>query len=64
MVSSANFLRVHPVPLSRPPIRILNRTGHSTEPWGTPQLVTGHECFNSIHHHIFCNILPTPERAS
>lgn len=61
MVSSANFLRVHLIPSPKSSIKILNRTGHSTEPWGTPQLVTGHEHFNSIHHHIFCNILPTPE---
>ncbi|KAK4832380.1 LOW QUALITY PROTEIN: hypothetical protein QYF61_022235 [Mycteria americana] len=41
-VSSANFLRVHSIPLSRSLIKILNRTGPNTEPWGTP-LVTGHQ---------------------
>ena len=40
-VSSANLLRrVHPIPSSRSLIKILNRTGPQTEPWGTP-LVSG-----------------------
>ncbi|KAK4817624.1 LOW QUALITY PROTEIN: hypothetical protein QYF61_021527, partial [Mycteria americana] len=42
LVSSANLLRVHSIPLSRSLIKILNRTGPSTEPWGTP-LVTGRQ---------------------
>ncbi|KAK4829606.1 hypothetical protein QYF61_005706, partial [Mycteria americana] len=39
LVSSANLLRVHSIPSSRSLIKILNRTGPNTEPWGTP-LVT------------------------
>ncbi|KAK4823665.1 LOW QUALITY PROTEIN: hypothetical protein QYF61_005017 [Mycteria americana] len=39
LVSSANLLRVHSIASSRSLIKILNRTGPSTEPWGTP-LVT------------------------
>ncbi|KAK4826066.1 hypothetical protein QYF61_005025 [Mycteria americana] len=42
LLSSANLLRVHSIPSSRSLIKILNRTGTSTEPWGTP-LVTGHQ---------------------
>ncbi|KAK4807043.1 hypothetical protein QYF61_018384 [Mycteria americana] len=42
LVSSANLLRVHSIPSSRSLIKILNRTGPNTEPWGTP-LVTGHQ---------------------
>ncbi|KAK4810817.1 hypothetical protein QYF61_008789 [Mycteria americana] len=42
LVSSANLLRVHSIPLSRSLIKILNRTGPNTEPWGTP-LVTGRQ---------------------
>ncbi|KAK4828313.1 hypothetical protein QYF61_025325 [Mycteria americana] len=40
LVSSANLLRVHLIPSPRSLIKILNRTGPDTEPWGTP-LVTG-----------------------
>lgn len=39
---SANRLRAHWVPLSKPLIMTLNRTGPSAEPWGTP-LVTSHQ---------------------
>ncbi|KAK4821248.1 hypothetical protein QYF61_016547 [Mycteria americana] len=35
-----NLLRAHSIPSSRSLIKILNRTGPKTEPWGTP-LVTG-----------------------
>ncbi|KAK4823633.1 LOW QUALITY PROTEIN: hypothetical protein QYF61_004366 [Mycteria americana] len=42
LVSSANLLRVHSMPSSRSFIKVLNRTGPSTEPWGTP-LVTGRQ---------------------
>jgi len=34
-------MRLHSIPSSRSSIKILNRTGPSTNPWGTP-LVTGH----------------------
>ncbi|KAK4824318.1 LOW QUALITY PROTEIN: hypothetical protein QYF61_013593 [Mycteria americana] len=36
LVSSANLLRVHSIPSSRSLIKMLNRTGPNTEPWGTP----------------------------
>ncbi|KAK4813748.1 LOW QUALITY PROTEIN: hypothetical protein QYF61_023684 [Mycteria americana] len=36
LVSSANLLRVHSIPSSRSLIKILNKTGPKTEPWGTP----------------------------
>jgi len=36
VVSSANLLRVHSVPSSRSLMKMLNRTGPSTDPWGTP----------------------------
>ncbi|KAK4813337.1 hypothetical protein QYF61_026500 [Mycteria americana] len=42
LVSSANLLRVHSIPSSWSLIRILNRTGPNTEPWGT-SLVTGYQ---------------------
>ena len=42
LVSSANLLMVHSTPASRLFIKILNRTGCGTEPWGTP-LVTSHQ---------------------
>ncbi|KAF1629452.1 Serine/threonine-protein phosphatase 4 regulatory subunit 4, partial [Eudyptes filholi] len=42
LVLSANLLRVHSISLSRSLIKILNRTGPSTEPWGTP-LVTSRQ---------------------
>ncbi|KAM9656645.1 uncharacterized protein ACIBXB_008917 isoform 1-T1 [Morphnus guianensis] len=42
LVSSANLLRVHSNPSSKSSIKILNRTGPSTEPWGTP-LVTSRQ---------------------
>ncbi|KAK4818658.1 hypothetical protein QYF61_017266 [Mycteria americana] len=42
LVSSENLLRVHSIPSSRSLIKMLNRTGPSTEPWGTP-LVTGRQ---------------------
>jgi len=35
-VSPANLLRVHSMPSSRSSVRILKRTGPSTDPWGTP----------------------------
>jgi len=35
-MSSANLLRMHSIPSSRSLTKILNRTGHRTEPWGTP----------------------------
>jgi len=35
LVSSANLLRVHSMPSSRSSIKILKRTGPSTDPWGT-----------------------------
>ena len=34
LVSSANLLRVHSIPSSRSSIKILKRTGPSTDPWG------------------------------
>jgi len=37
LVSSANLVKVHSIPSSRPSVKILNRTGPSTDPW---QLVT------------------------
>ncbi|KAK4829093.1 hypothetical protein QYF61_002044 [Mycteria americana] len=42
LVSSANLLRVHLIPLSRSLIKILNRTGPSTEPSGTPLVTSCH----------------------
>ena len=39
-VSSANVLRVHSNSSSRSLMKKLNKTGPSTDPWGTP-LVTG-----------------------
>ena len=42
LVSSANLLRVHSIPSSRSSIKILNKMGSSTNPWGTP-LVTGNQ---------------------
>ncbi|KAK4827132.1 hypothetical protein QYF61_014526 [Mycteria americana] len=39
LVSSANLLRVHSIPSSRSLIKILNRTGPNTEPWGTPLVI-------------------------
>ncbi|KAK4816403.1 LOW QUALITY PROTEIN: hypothetical protein QYF61_016720 [Mycteria americana] len=42
LVSSANLLRVHSICLARSLIKILNRTGPNTEPWGT-SLVTGRQ---------------------
>ncbi|KAK4826053.1 hypothetical protein QYF61_004168 [Mycteria americana] len=42
LVSSANLLRVHSIPSSRSLIKILNRTGPNSEPWGTA-LVTGRQ---------------------
>jgi len=42
MESSANLLREHSIPSSRSLIKILNKTGLKTEPWGTP-LVTGRQ---------------------
>ena len=42
LVLSANFLRVHSNPSPRSLIKILNRTGPNTKPWGTP-LVTGRQ---------------------
>jgi len=42
LVSSANLLRVHSMPLSRSSVKTLNRTGPSTNPWGRP-LVTSHQ---------------------
>ena len=36
LVSSVNLLRVHSMLSSRPSIEILNRTGPSTNHWGTP----------------------------
>jgi len=39
LVSSANLLRIHSVPSSRSLMK-LNKTGLTTDPWGTP-LVTG-----------------------
>ncbi|KAK4828032.1 hypothetical protein QYF61_022809 [Mycteria americana] len=39
LLSSANLLRVHSIPLSRSLIKILKKTGPKTKPWGTP-LVT------------------------
>ncbi|KAK4828634.1 hypothetical protein QYF61_000282 [Mycteria americana] len=42
LVSSANLLRVHSIPLSRSLIKVVNRTSPNTEPWGTP-LVTGRQ---------------------
>ncbi|KAK4826427.1 hypothetical protein QYF61_008960 [Mycteria americana] len=42
LVSSASLLRVHLIPSSRSLIKISNKTGPKTEPWGTP-LVTGHQ---------------------
>ena len=39
LVSSANLVRVPSIPLPRSLIKILNRTGPSSDPWGTP-LVT------------------------
>jgi len=41
-MSFANLLMVHSMPPRRPLIKILNETGPSTDPWGTP-LVTGHQ---------------------
>lgn len=35
LVSSAKFLRVHSIPSSRSSVKILNRAGYSTDPWGT-----------------------------
>ncbi|PKU42357.1 rna-directed dna polymerase from mobile element jockey- hypothetical protein [Limosa lapponica baueri] len=40
LVSSANLLRIHSVLSSRSLINMLNKTGPSIDPWGTP-LVTG-----------------------
>ncbi|KAK4827472.1 hypothetical protein QYF61_018708 [Mycteria americana] len=40
LVPSANLLRAHSIPSSRSSIKILNKSGPKTEPWGTP-LVTG-----------------------
>ncbi|KAK4828429.1 LOW QUALITY PROTEIN: hypothetical protein QYF61_026525 [Mycteria americana] len=42
LVSSANLLRARSIPSSRSLIKILNKTGPKTEPWGTP-LVTGRQ---------------------
>ncbi|KAM9656072.1 uncharacterized protein ACIBXB_008597 [Morphnus guianensis] len=42
LVSSANLLTVHSIPLSKSLIKTLNRMGPNTEPWGTP-LVTCHQ---------------------
>ncbi|KAK4819900.1 hypothetical protein QYF61_014635 [Mycteria americana] len=42
LVSSENFLRVCSIPSSRSLIKILNKTGPNTDPWGTP-LVTGRQ---------------------
>ena len=42
LVSSANLLRVHSNSSSRSLMKKLNKTGPSTDPWGTP-LVTGLE---------------------
>ncbi|KAK4811045.1 hypothetical protein QYF61_015749 [Mycteria americana] len=42
LVSSANLLRVHSIPSSRSLIKILNKTGPKTEPWGT-SLVTSRQ---------------------
>ncbi|PKU47282.1 wd repeat-containing protein hypothetical protein [Limosa lapponica baueri] len=53
LVLFANLLRVYLIPLSRSLMKVLNRTGPNTEPWGTP-LVTSCQLdltlFNSIHH--------------
>lgn len=40
LVFSANFIRIHLIPSSRPLMKILNRHGPYIDPWGTP-LVTG-----------------------
>ena len=42
VVSSANLLRVHSMPSTRPSVMILNRTGPDSDPWGKP-LVTCHQ---------------------
>jgi len=42
LVSSANLLRLHSIPSSRSLIKMLNRSGPSSEPWGTP-LMTGRQ---------------------
>jgi len=42
LVSSANLLKVHSIPLSRSSVKILNKTCPSTDPWGTP-LEMGHQ---------------------
>jgi len=42
LVSFANVPRVHSMPSSRSSIKILNRTGCNTIPWGTPLLI-GHQ---------------------
>lgn len=46
--SSVNLLKMHRITLSRPSIKILNRTGPSIEPWGKP-LLTGHQ--QDVTHH-------------
>ncbi|KAK4825953.1 LOW QUALITY PROTEIN: hypothetical protein QYF61_003471 [Mycteria americana] len=55
LVSSANLLRVHSIPSSRSLIKILNRTGPSTEPWGT-LLVTSWQV--DLTPFTFCSGLP------
>lgn len=37
LLSSANLLRVHSIPLSRLLMKILKKTGPSSDPQGTPQ---------------------------
>jgi len=39
---SAYLLRVHLIPSSKSSVKILNRAGPNTDPWGTP-LVTEHQ---------------------
>jgi len=42
LVSSANLLRVHSIPLSVSPTKMLNNTGPSTNPCGTPLVINLH----------------------
>lgn len=47
LVSSANWWKLHLIPLPRLLIKILSRSGLSTEPWRT-SLVTGHQLAGTL----------------
>jgi len=51
LVSSANLLREHSIPSFRSLIKMLNKTGPKTEPWGNTTCDRPPAGFSSIHHH-------------